>query len=168
MHPIPRARVSSVLAVLLLALAAGTALPQAQAPAGTTAFEGARVIVGDGSAPIENATIVVHRRPHRRRWARPASVTVPAGAARVSLAGKTVMPTIVDTHVHLSTRASALIADLRRRAYFGVGAAMSLGLDPPGDPFQVRASRQPAWPAISRPAAASPCPSRAAPTCPTG
>ena len=59
MHPIPRARVSSVLAALLLALAAGAALPHAQAPAGTTAFEAARVIVGDGSAPIENATIVV-------------------------------------------------------------------------------------------------------------
>ena len=64
---------------------------------------------------------------------------MPAGATRVSLAGKTVMPTIVDTHVHLSTTRDALVGDLRRRAYFGVSAAMSLGLDPPGDPFQVRA-----------------------------
>ena len=31
------------------------------------------------------------------------------------------------------------ITDLRQRAYFGVSAAMSLGLDPPGDPFKVRA-----------------------------
>ena len=97
------------------------------------------MIVGDGSAPIENATIVVTA--GRIAAVGPAGkVTVPAGATRVSLAGKTVMPTILDTHVHLSTTREPLIADLRRRAYFGISAAMSLGLDPPGDPFQVRAS----------------------------
>ena len=97
------------------------------------------MIVGDGSAPIENATIVVTG--GRIAQVGPAGkVTVPAGAARVSLTGKTVMPTIVDTHVHLSTTRDPLVADLRRRAYFGVSAAMSLGLDPPGDPFQVRAT----------------------------
>ena len=113
MNPIPRARVSSVLAVLLLALAAGAALPHAQAPPGTTAFEAARVIVGDGSAPIENATIVVTA--GRIAAVGPAGkVTVPAGAARVSLAGKTVMPTILDTHVHLSTTRDA--ADRRPAA----------------------------------------------------
>ena len=90
-------------------------------------------------APIENATIVVTG--GRIAQVGPAGkVTVPAGAARVSVTGKTVMPTIVDTHVHLSTTRDPLVADLRRRAYFGVSAAMSLGLDPPGDPFQVRAS----------------------------
>ena len=31
----------------------------AQAPTGATVFEGARVIVGDGSAPLENAVFVV-------------------------------------------------------------------------------------------------------------
>ena len=116
----------------------GSMTAGAQAPAGTTAFDGARVIVGDGSAPIDNATIVVTG--GRIAAGRPGGkVTVPAGATRVSLAGKTVMPTIVDTHVHLNTTRDALVADLRRRAYFGVSAAMSLGLDPPGDPFQVRA-----------------------------
>ena len=45
--------------LLVAAIAASTAVLLAQAPAGVTAFEGARVIVGDGRAPIENATIVV-------------------------------------------------------------------------------------------------------------
>jgi imidazolonepropionase-like amidohydrolase len=54
---------------------------------------------------------------------------VPAGAARVSLAGKTVMPMVVDTHVHLSPTRELLIRDLRRRAYYGVSAALSLGAD---------------------------------------
>ncbi|MGE0360609.1 MAG: amidohydrolase family protein [Vicinamibacterales bacterium] len=138
MHAIARVRTF----VAVLGLAAGVvvwaAVPHAQAP-GTTAFEGGRVIVGDGSAPIENATIVVTG--GRIAQVGPAgTVTVPPGAGRVSLTGKTVMPTIVDTHVHLSTTRDALVADLRRRAYFGVGAAMSLGLDPSGDPFAVRAT----------------------------
>ena len=58
-----------------------------------------------------------------------ASIKAPAGATRVSLAGKTVMPAIVDTHVHTSTTAPELENDLRQRAHFGVGAALSMGLD---------------------------------------
>ncbi len=133
--PVRFASVGAGFAILCLAW---SAQPGAQAPAGTTAFDGARVIVGDGSAAIDNATIVVTG--GRIAQVGPSGkVTVPAGATRVSLAGKTVMPTIVDTHVHLSTTRDALVGDLRRRAYFGISAAMSLGLDPPGDPFQVRA-----------------------------
>ncbi len=132
----------SLFALALVATAglAGANLGARQAQGGATAFEGARVIVGDGSPAIDNATIVVSG--GRITQVGPAAaVTVPAGAARVSLAGKTVMPTIVDTHVHLSTTRDALLTDLRQRAYFGVSAALSMGLDPPGDPFTVRAEQ---------------------------
>ena len=111
-----------------------------QAQGSVSAFEGARVIVGDGSMPIENATVlvfdgkIVEVGPSNR-------VKVPSGATRVNAAGKTIMPTIVDTHVHLSTTRDALLKDLRDRAYFGVSAALSLGLDPAGDPFAVRAEQ---------------------------
>jgi imidazolonepropionase-like amidohydrolase len=123
-----------------VAVAAGLWMMPAAAQTGTTVFEGARVIVGDGSAPIENASIVVAN--GRITDVGPATrVQAPAGATRVSLAGKTVMPTIVDTHVHLNTKREALLEDLRDRAYFGVSAALSMGLDPPGDPFAVRAEQ---------------------------
>jgi imidazolonepropionase-like amidohydrolase len=92
-----------------------------------TAYEGARVIVGDGRV-IENATIVVEG-ARVREVGPTANVRLPAGAKRVNLAGKTVMPMIVDTHVHLSTTREALIRDLRMRAYYGVSAALSLGTD---------------------------------------
>jgi len=92
-----------------------------------TAFEGARLIVGDGRV-IENATLVVDG-ARIAQVGSAADVRVPAGATRVSLAGKTVMPMIIDTHTHLSTTRDALIRDLKRRAYFGVSAALSLGLD---------------------------------------
>jgi imidazolonepropionase-like amidohydrolase len=92
-----------------------------------TAYESARVIVGDGSV-IENATFVVQG--ERIEQIGPAAeVRVPAGATRVSLAGKTVMPMLIDTHVHLGAGREAVIRDLKRRAYYGVSAVLSLGTD---------------------------------------
>jgi imidazolonepropionase-like amidohydrolase len=108
-----------------------------QAPAGTTVFEGARVIVGDTRAPIENASFVVSG-GRFVQVGTAATVKAPAGATRVSLAGKTVMPAIIDTHTHLSQTREMLLDDLRRRAYFGVGAAMSMGQDTTDVSLQVR------------------------------
>ena len=68
---------------------------------------------------------------------------VPPGATRVDLAGKTVIPAILDSHVHLSTTREGLVDDLQRRAYYGVGAAMSLGQDAGDLPFQIRAETIP-------------------------
>jgi imidazolonepropionase-like amidohydrolase len=112
-----------------------------QAP-GVTVFEGARVIVGNARAPIENATLVVSGNRFVQ-VGRASDVRVPAGATRVSLAGKTVMPAIIDTHTHLSQTREGLIDDLRRRAYFGVSAAMSLGQDTTDATFQVRREAMP-------------------------
>jgi imidazolonepropionase-like amidohydrolase len=92
-----------------------------------TAYEGARLILGDGRV-IENATLVVDGAKIAQVGAA-ADVRVPAGAKRVSLAGKTVIPMIVDTHVHLSDTRDALIRDLKMRAYYGVSAALSMGTD---------------------------------------
>jgi imidazolonepropionase-like amidohydrolase len=92
-----------------------------------TAYEGARLIVGDGRV-IDNATIVVDGA--RITQAGDAKeIKVPAGAKRVSIAGKTVMPMMVDTHVHLSGKRETAIRDLKQRAYWGVGTAMSMGTD---------------------------------------
>jgi imidazolonepropionase-like amidohydrolase len=106
-----------------LAAALGAAAP---AQAQVTAFEGARVIVGDGRAAIENATVLVNAGRIVQVGPR-ASVQVPAGATRVDLTGKTVMPAILDTHVHLSTNRDGIVRDLKQRAYFGVAAAQSMG-----------------------------------------
>jgi imidazolonepropionase-like amidohydrolase len=123
----------------LLALVWVSVPTGAQTPAaGVTVFEGARVIPGDGRAPIENAAIVVNG-GRIQQVGRIGDVKAPTGATRVSLAGKTVMPTLVDTHVHLSTTRDAVEQDLRRRAYYGVSAAMSLGQDQPELVSQMRA-----------------------------
>jgi imidazolonepropionase-like amidohydrolase len=125
-----RVNAVAVAATSALAVLAGFAVPaRAQAPApGVTVFEGARLIVGDGRAPIENATLVVDGTRIVQAGSA-ADVRVPAGAARVSLAGKTVMPMLIDTHVHLSPTRELITRDLKRRAYFGVSAALSMGTD---------------------------------------
>jgi imidazolonepropionase-like amidohydrolase len=120
--------------VVLLAL--GVAREDARTQSKATAFTGARVIVGDGRV-IENATLVVEG--SRLAAVGPAGqVTPPAGATTTSLAGKTVMPAIIDTHTHLLTERSALVDQLRGKAYYGVSMAMSLGTDAGDLAFQMR------------------------------
>jgi imidazolonepropionase-like amidohydrolase len=124
------------------------------ARAQVTAFEGARVIVGDGRV-IDNATIVVDGAKIVQAGA---GVQVPAGATRVNLAGKTVMPALIDTHTHLSNTKEELVLDLKRRAYWGVSAAMSMGTDESTAELDMRGSPAPgmarvftAWHGITRP-----------------
>ena len=129
----------TVAASFALAVIAGSALPaRGQEPAtGVTAFEGARIIVGNGRGPIENATLIVDG-ARIAQMGRAADVTVPAGARRFSLIGKTVMPAVIDTHTHPSHTREALTLDLQHRAYYGVGAIMSLGQDTGGELLAMR------------------------------
>ncbi len=115
-----RLSIGSVAIIALGILAGWSAEAGAQ---GVTAFEGARIIVGDGRV-VENGTLIVSGPKITQIGG-----TVPAGATRVNLAGKTVMPMLIDAHTHLSTTRDKLVLDLRQRAYFGVGAALSLGTD---------------------------------------
>ena len=129
-----RATLFTVATAGIAAVLAGLSVP-ATAQAQVTAFEGARIIVGDGSPAIENGTIVVNGTTIQ---AVGANVQVPAGAQRVNLAGKTVMPMILDTHIHAPKTREQMHRDLKRRAYWGVGAAMSMGTDTTDDVFKVR------------------------------
>ena len=130
--PTPFRRAAAGLSVLGLSafgLLTLSCSPAEQAPPSTaTVFEGATLIVGDGSDPIENAVFVVDGDRFVMVGAAGA-VEPPAGAARVDLSGRTVIPALIDTHVHLAVPREELLEDLRRRAYYGVGAAVSLGHD---------------------------------------
>jgi imidazolonepropionase-like amidohydrolase len=138
-----RSAATQALALTLLTLAACGQTPEQtsqSAPAEPTTvivYEGARLIVGDGSAAIENAAFVVDDGQFVAVGA-VGEVSVPAGATRVDLSDMTVMPAIVDAHTHMNTTREALIDDLQRRAYFGVGAAVSMGSDGPDAPLELR------------------------------
>ena len=112
--------------------------PAPQATATVTIFEGARLIIGDGSLPIDNSAFVVNG-SRFTQVGRGGQVPAPAGARRVDLRGKTVIPAIIDTHTHLATNREMLVDQLQRKAYHGVGLATSLGSDNTDVAFQVRA-----------------------------
>jgi imidazolonepropionase-like amidohydrolase len=122
-----------------LTLVSACSPPVAEAPSATkaTVFEGARLIVGDGGAPIENAAFIVDG-TRFVQVGKAGELKVPAGATRVDLTGKTVMPAIIDTHTHLASTRDALVDQLQGKAYYGVAVAMSLGQDAGDLPFQVR------------------------------
>ena len=127
--------------LLLLVLACS---PQAGPPPATgnaVWFEGARLIVGDGNAPIENSAFLVVDGVFT--WVgRQGENQPPDGAVRVDLTGTTVIPALIDAHNHIGltnvrertnskdnyTREN-LIDHLERFAYHGVAASMSLGLE---------------------------------------
>src|SRR6266566_8152834 len=123
----------------------------AQRGATITIFEGARLITGDGSAPIADAAFIVANGQFTA-VGRKGQVTVPAGAARVDLTGKTVMPAIVDAHGHPGfldavtgkmskanfTREN-YVDHLQRYAYHGVAAVLSTGTDMGELAYQLRA-----------------------------
>ncbi len=135
----------AVVAALLLASGASPAHGQAR----VTVFEGARVIAGDGSEPIENGTIVVTG-SRITAVGRRGEVAAPAGAARVDVTGKTVMPALIDDHVHMGYRRGTsftadnytrenLIDMLDRYAWYGVGAVLETGTGRGDLPYRVRA-----------------------------
>ena len=102
-----------------------------------TVFEGARLIVGDLGAPIEDSVFLVENGRFLAAGRR-GDVEAPSGAIRVDLTGKTVMPAIVDAHKHLAGTREALVDQLQHLAYYGVGAAISLGQDAGDLAFEVR------------------------------
>jgi imidazolonepropionase-like amidohydrolase len=131
-------------AVLMTAIALTAACTDTDTASteGVTVFEGARVITGDGSAPIENAVLVVEGDRFAQVGAA-AEVEVPEGATRVDLSGKTVMPAIVNAHIHLASTRPERTDQLQHMAYYGAGLVVSLGLDEGDVAFQIRGETVP-------------------------
>ncbi len=122
-------RVLSVLsAVLLLAIGVNSQTPT------TIALTGARVIDGTGAAPMANATILVTS-GRIERIGPSASLKIPAGATRIDVAGKTIIPGLISAHGHLGHGDSTLpvydqiIQQLQLYAKFGVTTVYALGDD---------------------------------------
>jgi imidazolonepropionase-like amidohydrolase len=104
-------------------------------------FEGARLIVGDRTPAIESSAFLVEGDSFT--WVgRKGERQPPAGATRVDLTGKTVIPALIDGHNHIglvnekdgsNTKANYtrdnLIDQLQRYVYYGTAAAMSMGLE---------------------------------------
>jgi imidazolonepropionase-like amidohydrolase len=121
---------------LVSAFSVACASPVSDEGAGVTAYQGARLIVGDGTV-VENAVILVEGDRFTAVGAN-GDVDIPGGAERVDLSGKTVIPAIVNAHVHLASERPERTSQLQHMAYYGAGTVVSLGLDTGDVPFEMR------------------------------
>jgi len=139
------------LAALIAGLVAIGLPVQAAEMAGSTSpivFEHVRVIPGDGSPAIENASLVIERGLITSIGPAEA-VQAPDGARRIDLTGKTVMPALIAGHGHVGYQKGLtflrenytkenIYNDLRRSAYWGIGTVMTMGVDTPEYVYQIR------------------------------
>jgi imidazolonepropionase-like amidohydrolase len=138
--------------VCLVFLSGCSSQPEAPPRSGPPSilFEGARLIDGDGTAPLEDSAFIVTG-DAITAVGRRGSLEAPPGATRVDLTGKTVMPALIDAHSHLGytdvaamTTAAAnytaanLTDHLNRYAYYGIAATLSMGVDRGDIPFEAR------------------------------
>ena len=121
---------------LLLAGCGGGGDAPSDAASAATVYEGARLIVGDGSV-VERGLFVVDGGRFTAVGTAD-EVDVPDGAMRVDLSGKTVIPALVNAHAHLPNEREARAELLRHMAYYGAGTVVSMGLDEGEAPFALQ------------------------------
>jgi imidazolonepropionase-like amidohydrolase len=141
---------------LLTALAYGVfcfAYPTPQSPSNRAVlYEGARLIAGDGSAPIESSAILVENGVITRIGSK-GTISAPRGASRIDLTGKTIMPALVNAHGHpgfqrdLTYTAEnfareTIMNDLNRALYFGVAVVQSQGIERGDVTYQIRSDQE--------------------------
>ena len=112
---------------------------EAAEPDGSQAFLGATVFDGTGADVINDAVIVV--RDGRIEAVGPADeVDVPAGAERIDVSGKTIVPGLINAHGHVSAirglegghyNEENILRQLSLYARYGVTTVTSLGGDGP-------------------------------------
>jgi imidazolonepropionase-like amidohydrolase len=127
-------RLATILLSMLVVLAGFALQPSlAQGPAaGTVVLTGARLIDGTGGAPLEQATVVI-RNGRIEAAGAPAAVTPPAGATRIDMSGKTILPGLINAHAHLNADTSnrpirdKLAGQLRIYADYGITTVVVLG-----------------------------------------
>jgi imidazolonepropionase-like amidohydrolase len=142
--------------VLLTALAYGAvcfAYPKPQSTSNRAVlYEGARLIAGDGSAPIEGSAILVENGFITRIGGK-GTISAPRGASRIDLTGKTIMPVLVNAHGHpgfqrdLTYTAEnftreTIMNDLNRALYFGVAVVQSQGIERGDVTYQIRSAQE--------------------------
>ncbi len=131
-------RIAAAAAIALVSTSA--VLSQSRPQASAVVYDGARLIPGDGSAPIESGAFVVQN-GRITAVGRKGALTPPVGAALVDLTGKTVIPAMVNVHVHIGYEgytswgaenytSQNVLNHLEREAFYGVAAAQSVGSSP--------------------------------------
>jgi len=93
-----------------------------------TALVGAHILDGTGAPAIEDGVVVV--RDGRVAAAGPRSaVQIPADAEVIDLAGRWLVPGLVNSHGHVSGTEASFLSQLQQYAWYGITTIVSLGGD---------------------------------------
>ena len=117
---------------LILAGCGGAAPDENATPeeAGGLALVGAQLIDATGAPPVADSVVVV--RDGRIVSAGPRDTTpVPAGAETLDVTGKTIMPGLVNLHVHYREGPEEIERQFRSQLHYGVTTSRSIGSDSP-------------------------------------
>ena len=152
-------RAQTFLALLLLPLLSTVACQRPATTSDTLVLTGFSLIDGTGRPAAPNSAMTIEA--GRISWVGPAAeLKAPAGAASVDLAGKYVMPGLINLHGHIGnvvglvqdpnlyTR-QTVEHDLRMYASYGVTTMLSLGIDKDLI-FDVRAEQRKGRPTMAR------------------
>ena len=109
-------------------------------PSGTIALVGARIITmagatggqgpGAGYQAIENGTVLIR---DNRIEAVGANVGIPAGAKRIDVKGKTIIPGLIDVHAHVASESDGLVAQTAWPLAANLAYGVTLSHDPSND-----------------------------------
>tara|TARA_B100001123_G_scaffold273992_1_gene304929 strand:+ start:3428 stop:4789 length:1362 start_codon:yes stop_codon:yes gene_type:complete len=111
------------------------------------ALIGGQLIDGTGSAPVTDSIVVIQ--DGRIESAGPRATTaVPSGAEVIDLTDKTIIPGLVNLHVHYRGGPENIARQFRSQLYYGVTTGRSIGSDSPDVvPFLLEThARQTAFP----------------------
>ena len=98
--------------------------------AGALALVGAQLIDATGAPPVADSVVVVRDGRIESAGARDAT-PVPDGAETLDLTGKTIIPGLVNLHVHYREGPEEIERQFRSQLYYGVTTARSIGSDSP-------------------------------------
>ena len=113
---------------LLLAGCGDSAGPEVEP--GGLALVGGQLIDGTGGPPVADSVVVI--RDGRIETAGPRDTTpVPAGAETLDMTGKTIIPGLVNLHVHYREGPEEIQRQFQSQLHYGVTTARSIGSDSP-------------------------------------
>ena len=114
--------------MLVFAACGGSAPPEFET--GGLALVGAQLIDGTGAAPVADSVVVIRDGRVESAGSRDA-IPIPEGAEVVDATGKTVIPGLVNLHVHYRGGPETIERQFRTQLYYGVTTARSIGSDSP-------------------------------------
>ena len=115
---------------LVLMLTGCEGSPPPVVESGSLALIGGQLIDGTGSAPIADSIVVIQDGRIESAGSR-ATTPVPSGAEVIDLTDKTIIPGLVNLHVHYRGDPENIARQFRAQLYYGVTTGRSIGSDSP-------------------------------------